>query len=185
MYPMSQDELRVLKKYLDDNLAKGFIRPSSSPAASPVLFARKPGGGLRLCVDYRALNAITIKNRYPLPLIQETLSRICQAKVYNTLDIIAAFNKIRMAGGEEWKTAFRTGAMAKRHSLWIVGILEKMSRRRYGETQGIPNRFTWRSINIYKEGGAGEEGGYRCKGSRKAVCIKRGAGAVHSNNVDQ
>lgn len=108
LYGMSQNELKVLKKYLDDNLAKGFIRPSKSPAASPVLFARKPGGGLRLCVDYRALNAITIKNRYPLPLIQETLARICRAKVYTTLDIIAAFNKIRMAEGEEWKTAFRT-----------------------------------------------------------------------------
>ena len=107
-YNMSQDELKVLKKFLDENLTKGFIRPSSSPAASPVLFARKPSGGLRLCVDYRALNAITVKNRYPLPLIQETLARICRAKIYSKLDIIAAFNKIRMALGEEWKTAFRT-----------------------------------------------------------------------------
>ena len=108
LYNMSQDELKVLKKFLDENLAKGFIRPSTSPAASPVLFARKPGGGLRLCVDYRALNAITVKNRYPLPLIQETLDRICRAKYFTKLDIIAAFNKIRMAMGEEWKTAFRT-----------------------------------------------------------------------------
>lgn len=62
---MSQDELRVLKKYLEENLTKGFIRMSSSPAAAPVLFAKKPGGGLRFCVDYRGLNNITIKNRYP------------------------------------------------------------------------------------------------------------------------
>ena len=108
LYGMSQDELKVLKKFLDENLEKGFIRPSNSSAASPVLFARKPGGGLRLCVDYRALNAITVKNRYPIPLIQETLARICRAKIYTKLDIIAAFNKIRMAAGEEWKTAFRT-----------------------------------------------------------------------------
>ena len=66
---MSQNELKVLRKYLDDNLAKGFIRVSSSPAASPVIFVKKPGGGLRFCVDYRALNALTIKNRYPIPLI--------------------------------------------------------------------------------------------------------------------
>ncbi|TKA43441.1 hypothetical protein B0A49_13588, partial [Cryomyces minteri] len=67
LYGMSQDELKVLRKYLDDNLQKGFIRASSSPAASPVLFVKKPSGGLRLCVEYRALNAITVKNRYPLP----------------------------------------------------------------------------------------------------------------------
>ena len=62
LYSISQNELEVLKKYLDDNLRKGFISPSSSPVISPVLFVKKPGGGLRLCVDYRALNALTIKN---------------------------------------------------------------------------------------------------------------------------
>ena len=108
LYGMSQDELRVLKKYLEDNLTKGFIRASSSPAASPVLFVRKPGGGLRFCVDYRGLNAITVKNRYPLPLIRETLDRLAKVKFFIKLDIIAAFNKLRMAAGEEWKTAFRT-----------------------------------------------------------------------------
>lgn len=77
---MSQDELRVLKKYLEENLAKGFIRLSNSPAAAPVLFVKKPSGGLRFCVDYRGLNDITIKNRYPLPLIKETLDRLSQAK---------------------------------------------------------------------------------------------------------
>ena len=108
LYSMSQDELKVLKKYLKENLSKGFIRASSSPAASPVLFARKPGGGLRFCVDYRQLNAMTIKNRYPLPLIKETLERVCKAKIYSKIDIIAAFNRLRMQQGEEWKTAFRT-----------------------------------------------------------------------------
>ena len=108
LYSMSQDELKVLKKYLEENLSKGFIRASSSPAASPVLFARKPGGGLRFCVDYRQLNAMTIKNRYPLPLIKETLERVCKAKIYSKIDIIAAFNRLRMQQGEEWKTAFRT-----------------------------------------------------------------------------
>ena len=63
LYGMSRDELLVLQKYLTENPKKGFIRSSSSPAASPVLFVRKPGGGLLFCVDYRALNAITIKNR--------------------------------------------------------------------------------------------------------------------------
>ena len=106
LYSMSQDELKVLKKYLEEHLSKGFIRASSSPAASPVLFARKPGGGLRFCVDYRQLNAMTIKNRYPLPLIKETLERICKAKIYSKIDIIATFNRLCMQQGEEWKTAF-------------------------------------------------------------------------------
>ena len=108
LYSMSQGELQVLKKFLDENLAKGFIRASSSPAAVPVLFVRKPGGGFRLCVDYKALNAITVKNRYPLPLIQETLNRLVKVSYFTKLNIVAAFNKIRMAENEKWKTVFRT-----------------------------------------------------------------------------
>ena len=108
LYPISRDELLVLKKYLEEHLNKGFIRPSSSPISSPVLFVKKPGGGLRLCVDYRALNALSKKNQYPLPLIRETLDRLVKAKYFTKLDIIAAFNRIRMAAGDEWKTAIRT-----------------------------------------------------------------------------
>jgi hypothetical protein len=105
---MSQNELKVLRKYLEDNLSKGFIRASASPVASLVIFVKKPGGGLRFCVDYRALNAISIKNRYPILLIQETLNRLSKAKYYTKLDIIAAFNRLRIAEGDEWLTAFCT-----------------------------------------------------------------------------
>ena len=108
LYGMSREENLELRKYLEENLEKGFIRASKSPAASPVLFVKKPGGGLRFCVDYRGLNEITIKNRYPLPLISETLNRLSKAVIFSKLDIIAAFNRLRMAKGEEWKTAFRT-----------------------------------------------------------------------------
>jgi len=82
----------VLRKYLKDYLLKGFIRASSSLVASPVIFVKKPSSGLRFCVNYCALNAATIKNRYLIPLIQETLSRLSKAKYYTKLDIIAAFN---------------------------------------------------------------------------------------------
>jgi hypothetical protein len=108
LYGMSRNELRVLREYLQENLDKGFIRASRSPAASPVIFVKKPGGGLRFCVDYRGLNAVTVKNRYPLPLIRETLERLATAKFYTKLDIIAAFNRLRIAKGDEWMTAFRT-----------------------------------------------------------------------------
>ncbi|KAM4060442.1 reverse transcriptase (RNA-dependent DNA polymerase) [Hirsutella rhossiliensis] len=100
LYGMSREELILLDK--------GFIRASSSPASAPVLFVRKPGGGLRFCVDYRGLNAITKKDRYPLPLIEETLRSLSKAKWLTKLDVIAAFHKIRVEEGDEWKTAFRT-----------------------------------------------------------------------------
>ena len=108
LYGMSQNELLVLRKTLEDYLTKGFIRASRSPAASPVLFVKKPGGGLRFCVDYRGLNAVTVKNRYPIPLIQETLERLSKACYFTKLDAVSAFHRIRIAAGDEWKTAFRT-----------------------------------------------------------------------------
>ena len=105
---MTREELLVVKKMLTEYIDKGFIRVSKSPAAAPVLLVRKPGGGLRFCVDYRALNKITKKDRYPLPLIHETLERISRAKWFTKLDVIAAFHKLRIAKGDEWLTAFRT-----------------------------------------------------------------------------
>jgi predicted aspartyl protease len=108
LYNMSRDELLVLRKTLTEHLDKGFIRVSNSPAAAPVLFVRKPGGGLRFCVDYRGLNRLTRKDRYPLPLIYETLQSIGRAKWFTKLDVVAAFHKIRIREGQEWMTAFRT-----------------------------------------------------------------------------
>jgi hypothetical protein len=108
LYSMSLNKLKVLKKYLDKNLSKGFIHASSSPVASPVIFVKKPRGGLRFCVNYRGLNALTIKNRYPIPLLQETLNQLSKAKFYTKLDIIAAFNKLHITEGDEWLTAFQT-----------------------------------------------------------------------------
>jgi hypothetical protein len=108
LYSLSRTELEALRRWLDENIAKGFIRASSSPAGSPILFVKKKDGSLRLCVDYRDLNDKTIKNRYPLPLIQETLMQLSRAQWYTKLDIRGAYNLIRMAEGEEWKTAFRT-----------------------------------------------------------------------------
>src|SRR5690606_35230876 len=76
--------------------------------ASPVLFVKKPGGGLRLCVAYRALNAITQKNRYPLPLTHESLRHVRGATIFSRLDLRAGFNLVRITPGDEWQTAFRT-----------------------------------------------------------------------------
>lgn len=108
IYKLSEKELGVLKKYIEEMLAKGFIRKSKSPAGYPILFAPKKDGSLRPCVDYRKLNDMTKKNRYPLPNIQELRDRLAGAKIFTALDLRGAYNLIRMKEGEEWKTAFRT-----------------------------------------------------------------------------
>jgi hypothetical protein len=108
LYGMNREELLVLRKTLTDLLDKNFIRVSRSPAASPVLLVRKPGGGIRFCIDYRGLNELTVKDRYPLPLIRETLRNMSRARWFTKLDVIAAFHKIRVQPGDEYKTAFRT-----------------------------------------------------------------------------
>lgn len=102
---MPEDELLVLRKFLQENLDKGFICASTSRAAS-LVFAKKPGGGLRFCVDYRGLNPVTIKNRYLLPLIQETLSQLSQANF--SLSLMSSQRLIRIKEGQEWMMAFNT-----------------------------------------------------------------------------
>src|SRR6202022_2772400 len=108
IYNLSEKELKVLREYLETSLQNGWIQRSSSPAGAPILFVPKKDGSLRLCVDYRGLNKITVKNRYPLPLISETLDRLQGAKRYTKLDLRNAYHRIRIRKGDEWKTAFRT-----------------------------------------------------------------------------
>ena len=108
IYPLSDPELKALKKYLDEDLKKGFIRPSTSPAGAPFFFVEKKDSSLRPCIDYRKLNSITVKNRYPLPLISELLERLRTAKIFTKLDLRGAYNLVRIRQGDEWKTAFRT-----------------------------------------------------------------------------
>ena len=87
-------------------LAKGFIRASKIPFGSPVLFVKKADGSLHLCVDYRKLNDITIKNRYPLPLISELFDRFKHAKIYSRFNLYDAYNQLPIAREDEWKMAF-------------------------------------------------------------------------------
>ena len=108
MYSLSPFEQETLKNFVEENLTKGFIRATSSPHGAPVLFVRKPDGKLRLCVDYRGLNRISKKDRYPLPLISDLLATAGKARIYTTLDLRHAYYLVRIAEGDEWKTAFRT-----------------------------------------------------------------------------
>jgi hypothetical protein len=97
-----------IETQIADMLAKGWIQMSTSPYSSPALLVRKKTGDWRLCVDYRRLNALTQKNKYPLPIIEELLEELQGASWFTSLDLCSGFHQIRMAPGEEFKTAFQT-----------------------------------------------------------------------------
>ena len=108
IYSLGPVELETLKTYIETNPANGFIHLSKSPAGAPILFVYKPNGSLRLCVNYQGLNNLTIKNRYPLPLIGESPNQLVRAKRFTQLDLTSAYHRMRIKEGDEWKTAFRT-----------------------------------------------------------------------------
>lgn len=122
LYLKGPKEMAELRKYLDENLDKGFIHPSKSPAQSPVLFVPKKDGGLRLCVDYHGLNEVTVKNRARLPLIEEQLFLLQKARIYTKLDLKAAYNLVRIAEGDEWKMAFGTQLGLYEYLVMLFGL---------------------------------------------------------------
>jgi hypothetical protein len=93
---LSQTELVALHEYIDKNLSKKFIRHSKSPAKTPILFVKKKDGSLRMCVDYRGINKIIKKNRYPLPLISGLLEQLGSAKIFTKIDLRGAYNLIQV-----------------------------------------------------------------------------------------
>jgi hypothetical protein len=105
---MSPAEQVELDKWLEENLAKGYLRPSKSPMASPVFFIKKKDGKLRLVQDYRRLNKITIKNRYPLPLAADIVNRLTGAQYFTKFDVRWGYHNIRIKSGDEWKAAIIT-----------------------------------------------------------------------------
>ena len=119
---MSQKELEFVKKYLEDNLRKGFIEASHAACASPILLAKKPNGGLRFCVDYRRLNQLSKKDRYPIPLIEETLAQLKEAKIFSKIDIRQAFHKLRMAIASEDLTTFSSRFGAYKYKVLPFGL---------------------------------------------------------------
>ncbi len=108
IYPLSLPEQKAMEEYIEEALHQGYIRPSTSPAASNFFFVAKKDGGLRPCIDYRALNKLTVKFRYPLPLVPAALEHLRGATVFSKLDLRSAYNLIRIREGDEWKIAFIT-----------------------------------------------------------------------------
>jgi hypothetical protein len=107
-YKMSREELAELKIQLKDLLDKGFIHPSSSPWGCPTLFVSKKDKSLRLCVDYRPLNAVTIKNKYPLPHIDILFDQLAGARVFSKIDLRSGYHEIKIRDEDIPKTAFST-----------------------------------------------------------------------------
>jgi hypothetical protein len=107
-YRMNHEELRELKVQLEELLAKGYIKPNKSPYGALVLFVHKKDGILRMCVDYKALNKVTVKNRYPLLRIDDLFDQLSGAKVFSRIDLRSEYYQIQIAQGDEEKTAYRT-----------------------------------------------------------------------------
>jgi hypothetical protein len=105
---MEPTELAKLNNQLEDLSSKGFIRPSVSPWGAPVLLVKKKDGKSRLCVDYRQLNKVTVKNRYPLPRIDDLMDQLQGAAVFSKIDLKSGYHQIRVKEEDIQKTAFRT-----------------------------------------------------------------------------
>ncbi|KAF8736561.1 hypothetical protein RHS02_06280, partial [Rhizoctonia solani] len=108
IYGMTDAESKALKQHIDEELATGKIRPSTSSAGAPVMFVKKADGSLRLVVDYRKLNDVTHKNVYPLPRQDNLMAKLRHAKIFTKLDLRWGYNNVQIKEGDEWKTAFRT-----------------------------------------------------------------------------
>jgi hypothetical protein len=115
-YRVSRLELVELKKQIDELSEKGYIRPSTSPWAAPVLFVEKKDGTRRMCIDYRALNEVTIKTKYPLPRIEDLFNQLRGTSVFSKTDLRSGYHQLRIRPSDIPKTAFITkyGCMSSR-----------------------------------------------------------------------
>ncbi len=139
VYPLNRNEQEQLNAFLDKNLESGCICPSKSPFASPFFFVKKKDGTLRPVQDYRKLNEMTIKNRYPLPHISELIDKLRGAKYFTKLDVRWGYNNIRIKEGDEEKAAFCTN--------W--GLFEPTVM--FFRLTNSPTMFQWMMNNIFHD----------------------------------
>ena len=105
---MGVNELAELKKHIRELLDKGYVQPSSSPWGAPVLFVEKKDGTQRMCIDYRSLNEVTIKNKYPLPRIDDLFDQLKRACVFSKIDLRSGYHQLRIRCSDIPKTVFVT-----------------------------------------------------------------------------
>ncbi|GJW04450.1 putative reverse transcriptase domain-containing protein [Tanacetum coccineum] len=107
-YRLAPAEMKELAEQLKELSDKGFIRPSSSPWGAPILFVKKKDGSFRMCIDYRELNKLTVKNRYPLPRIDDLFDQLQGSSIYSKIDLRSGYHQLRVREEDIPKTAFRT-----------------------------------------------------------------------------
>ncbi|GKF81602.1 putative reverse transcriptase domain-containing protein [Tanacetum coccineum] len=107
-YRLAPSEMKELAKQLQELSDKGFIRPSSSPWGAPVLFVKKKDGSFRMCIDYRELNKLTVKKRYPLPRIDDLFDQLQGSRIYSKIDLRSGYHQLRVREEDIPKTTFRT-----------------------------------------------------------------------------
>ncbi len=139
VYPLNQNEQEQLDKFLDKNLESGCIHPSKSPFASPFFFIKKKDSTLCPVQDYRKLNKMTIKNRYPLPLISELIDKLRSAKYFMKLDVCWGYNNVQIKEGDEEKAAFRTNRGLFEPTVMFFGLTNS------------PATFQWMMNDIFHD----------------------------------
>ncbi|SJL06853.1 uncharacterized protein ARMOST_10195 [Armillaria ostoyae] len=139
VYPLNRNEQEQLDKFLDENLDSGRIKESKSPFASPFFFVKKKDGSLRPVQDYHKLNEMTIKNRYPLPLISELIDKLQGAKYFTKLDVRWGYNNVRIKEGDEHKAAFRMNRGLFEPTVMFFGLTNS------------PATFQWMMNDIFKD----------------------------------
>ena len=144
IYSLEPVELETLKTYIKANLASSFIRSFKSPAGAPILFVRKKNSSLRLCVNYRGLNNLMIKNCHPLPLIGELLDCLGRAKRFIQLDLTNVYHRMRIREGNEWKTAFQTKYSHFEYQVMSFGFSNALA-----SFQGYVNKILAEKLDIF------------------------------------
>lgn len=142
MIRLTPYELEECKKMIADLLAKGWIQPSKSPWAAPILFVPKPDGGLRLVLDYRALNKVTVRDRYPLPRIEDLIDKLSGSAIYSSIDLQAGYYQIRITEEDVPKTAFITPLGHFEYRVLCMGLTNAPAT-----FQRVMNRIFAREIN--------------------------------------
>ena len=122
VYPLSREEREEVHEFIQEQLRKGYIRPSKSPQMAPVFFVRKKDGKKRMVQDYRYLNEWTIKNNYPLPLISDVVENIGAKKVFTKMDLRWGYNNVQIKEGDEWKAAFMTPEGSFKPTVMFFGL---------------------------------------------------------------
>ena len=148
LYPMSQDELALLRDYIEEMVMSGKIRPGKGTAGSLVFFVKETTGKMHLVVDYRGFNAITIKDKYPIPLMTTLMEQVQECTWFTKFDLKNGSNLIRVKEGDEWKTAFKTRYGLYKYTVMLFGLTNAPSVfQRY--MNHVPKDLTDRGVAAY------------------------------------